>query len=39
VGVIAYSAYHLINQRISKFSREMQKDVFEFMRSILSPAS
>lgn len=39
VGVIAYSAYHLINQRISKFSREMQKNVFEFMRSILSPAS
>ena len=39
VGVIAYSAYHLINQRISRFSREMQKDVFEFMRSILSPAS
>jgi biopolymer transport protein ExbB len=39
VGVIAYSAYHLLNQRISRFSREMQKDVFEFMRSILSPAS
>ncbi len=39
VGVIAYSAYHMLNQRISRFSREMQKDVFEFMRSILSPAS
>jgi biopolymer transport protein ExbB len=39
VGVIAYSAYHLLNQRISRFSREMQKDVFEFMRSILGPAS
>ena len=39
VGVIAYSGYHLINQRIGKFAREMQKDVFDFMRSILSPAS
>jgi len=39
VGVIAYSAYHLLSQRISRFSREMQKDVFEFMRSILGPAS
>lgn len=38
VGVIAYSAYHLLQQKINRFSLQMQKDAFEFMRSILSPA-
>lgn len=38
VGVIAYSAYHLLQQKINRFTLQMQKDVFEFMRSILSPA-
>lgn len=38
VGVLAYSAYHLLQQRIARYTLQMQKDVFEFMRSILSPA-
>jgi biopolymer transport protein ExbB len=38
VGVIAYSAYHLLQQKINRFTLQMQKDSFEFMRSILSPA-
>ena len=38
VGVLAYTAYHLLNQKVNSFTRQMQKDVFEFMRSILSPA-
>jgi biopolymer transport protein ExbB len=38
VGVIAYSAYHLLQQKINRFTLQMQKDAFEFMRSILSPA-
>ena len=35
VGVLAYSAYHILHQRINMFSLQMQKDVFEFMRSIM----
>ncbi len=38
VGVLAYAAYHLLNQKITHYTLRMQKDVFEFMRSILSPA-
>lgn len=38
VGVIAYASYHFLQQKISRFSLRIQKDVFEFMRSILSPA-
>lgn len=38
VGVIAYSAYHLLHQMINSFSLQMQKDSFEFIKSILSPA-
>ncbi len=39
VGVIAYASYHFLQQKINRFSLRIQKDVFEFMRSILSPAS
>lgn len=39
VGVIAYASYHFLQQKISKFTLQIQKDVFEFMRSILSPAA
>jgi biopolymer transport protein ExbB len=35
---LAYTAYHLLNQKINHFTLRMQKDVFEFVRSILSPA-
>ncbi len=34
VGVIAYAAYHLLHQRIQRFSLQLQKDAFEFLRSI-----
>jgi biopolymer transport protein ExbB len=37
VGVLAYAAYHLLQQRINRFSLQMQKDVFEFIRTIVSP--
>src|SRR5690349_2460795 len=36
VGVFAYSAYHLLYQRISRFSLQIQKDAFEFLKSIQS---
>jgi biopolymer transport protein ExbB len=39
VGVIAYVSYHFLQQKIDRFSLTIQKDVFEFMKSILSPAS
>ena len=38
VGVIAYASYHFLQQKITRFSLRIQKDAFEFMRSILSPA-
>jgi biopolymer transport protein ExbB len=39
VGILAYAAYHYLQQKINRFSLRVQRDVFEFMRSILSPAS
>lgn len=39
VGVIAYASYHFLQQKITRFSLRIQKDAFEFMRSILSPAA
>ncbi len=39
VGILAYTAYHFLQQKINRFTLRVQKDVFEFMRSILSPAS
>jgi biopolymer transport protein ExbB len=37
VGVLAYTGYHVLQQKINRFSLQMQRDVFEFMRSIISP--
>lgn len=37
VGVLAYAGYHVLQQKINRFTLQMQKDVFEFMRSIVSP--
>ncbi len=34
VGVLAYSAYHLLHARVGKFGLQIQKDAFEFMQSI-----
>jgi biopolymer transport protein ExbB len=39
VGILAYAAYHFLQQKINRFSLRVQKDAYEFMRSILSPAS
>lgn len=39
VGVISYCAYHILQQRVNVFTLKMQKDVFDFMRSILTPES
>jgi biopolymer transport protein ExbB len=38
VGIIAYIAYHLLQLRISRFTLQIQKDVFEFMRSLQVPS-
>lgn len=37
VGVVSYCAYHVLQQRVNVFTLKMQKDVFDFMRSILTP--
>ncbi len=37
VGILAYTAYHLLQQRINRFTLQMQRDVFEFLRSIVTP--
>jgi biopolymer transport protein ExbB len=39
VGVISYCAYHVLQQRVNMYTLKMQKDVFDFMRSILTPQS
>jgi biopolymer transport protein ExbB len=39
VGILAYAAFHFLQQKINRFSLRVQKEVYEFMRSILSPAS
>lgn len=38
VGVYAYTAYHLLQQRIQRFTLQAQRDSLEFIRSIISPA-
>jgi biopolymer transport protein ExbB len=38
VGVYAYTAYHLLQQRIQHFTLQAQRDSLEFIRSIISPA-
>jgi biopolymer transport protein ExbB len=37
VGVIAYCSYHLLHQKIQRFTLQIQKDVFEFMKALLIP--
>lgn len=37
VGIVAYIAYHLLQLRISRFTLQIQKDVFEFLRSLQVP--
>lgn len=38
VGVSAYAAYHFIHQEIQNFSLRVQRDSFDFIRYIISPA-
>jgi len=37
VGIIAYMAYHLLLLRIGRFTLQIQKDVFDFLRSLQAP--
>jgi len=37
VGIIAYIAYHLLLLRIGRFTLQIQKDVFDFLRSLQAP--
>ena len=37
VGIIAYIAYHLLHLRIGRFTLQIQKDVFDFLRSLQVP--
>jgi len=37
VGIIAYIAYHLLQLRIGRFTLQIQKDVFDFLRSLQAP--
>jgi len=34
VGILAYTSYHILYQGIHKFTRQIQKDSFEFLKSI-----
>ncbi|MEO8472526.1 MAG: MotA/TolQ/ExbB proton channel family protein [Chryseolinea sp.] len=37
VGVCAYSAYHVLHQKISRFTLQIQRDSLDFIRYIISP--
>lgn len=39
VGVLAYTAYHILHQMIQNFTLRAQRDSLEFIRYIMSPAS
>jgi biopolymer transport protein ExbB len=39
VGVLAYTAYHILNQMIQNFTLRAQRDSLEFIRYIMSPAA
>lgn len=38
VGVLAYTAYHVLHQKIQRFSLSIQRDSLDFIRYIISPA-
>ncbi|HEX4887644.1 MAG TPA: MotA/TolQ/ExbB proton channel family protein [Luteibaculaceae bacterium] len=38
VGIMAYAAYHLLNMMIDRFSLNLERNVFEFVKTIKSPA-
>jgi biopolymer transport protein ExbB len=39
VGLLAYLAYHLLQQFIHRFTLGLQRDTFEFLRIITAPAA
>ncbi|MBS1559511.1 MAG: MotA/TolQ/ExbB proton channel family protein [Bacteroidetes bacterium] len=38
VGIMAYLCYHLLQLRIDRFTLQIQKDVFDFMRALQTPS-
>ncbi len=38
VGIMAYAAYHLLNMMIDRFSLKMERNVYEFVKTIKSPS-
>lgn len=38
VGVLAYAAYHLLNMMIDRFSLKLERNVYEFTKTIKSPS-
>jgi biopolymer transport protein ExbB len=38
VGIIAYSGYHLLNMRIDRFALRLERNVYEFVKTIKSPS-
>jgi biopolymer transport protein ExbB len=37
VGVLAYTAYHILHMKIHRFTLQVQKDVFDFLQAITNP--
>lgn len=37
VGLIAYAGYHLLNMMIDRFSLKMERNVYQFLKTIKSP--
>ncbi|MES2629525.1 MAG: MotA/TolQ/ExbB proton channel family protein [Bacteroidota bacterium] len=38
VGLIAYAGYHLLNMMIDRYSLKMERNVFQFVKTIKSPS-
>ncbi len=38
VGLMAYAGYHLLNMMIDRFSLKMERNVFQFVKTIKSPS-
>ncbi len=38
VGILAYAAYHLLNMMIDRFSLKLERNVYEFVKTIKSPS-
>lgn len=38
VGILAYAAYHLLNMMIDRFSLKLERNVYQFVKTIKSPS-